>query len=168
MNIIIRPIRNADSEQLNAIRRQASVMHYTLGIPSERKEKSDQFLSTVSDWNHMYVAANAEDPSIIYGAASLMIYSSPRMRHSAHLGISVHEDFQNMGIGRQLMAALIDLADNFLMLKRVELGVMTDNPRAIALYESFGFVKEGVKKAAIIRGGQYVDEIMMARIRETV
>lgn len=166
MNYIIRPVRVADSEQINAIRRQPSVMHYTLGLPSERKEKSDQHLANMPDNHHMFVAVEAEDPTKVCGVASLMVAQSPRMRHSAQIGISVHEDYQNVGIGKQLMTTLLDVADNFLMLKRIELGVMVDNPRAIRLYESLGFVHEGTKKAALIRGGHYVDEHIMARIKD--
>jgi putative acetyltransferase len=61
------------------------------------------------------------------------------------------------------MTAILDLADGWLMLKRVELCVFTDNERAIALYRSMGFVVEGTKKYAAARGGTYADEYLMAR-----
>ncbi len=37
------------------------------------------------------------------------------------------------------MSEILDLADNWLMLVRIELGVFTDNEKAIKLYEKFGF-----------------------------
>jgi putative acetyltransferase len=61
------------------------------------------------------------------------------------------------------MTAILDLADNWLMLKRVELSVFVDNEPALALYRSFGFVVEGTKKFAAIRNGAYMDEYLMAR-----
>ena len=61
---------------------------------------------------------------------------------------------------------LLDMADNWLMLLRVELTVYADNERAIHLYEKYGFVKEGVKRKAAISCGQYKDEILMARIKD--
>lgn len=76
----------------------------------------------------------------------------------------VHKDYQNKGVGTALMKALIDIADNWLMLVRVELTVFEDNKRAIHLYEKFGFKKEGVKQLAAIRNGKYVNELIMARI----
>jgi putative acetyltransferase len=69
-----------------------------------------------------------------------------------------------MGIGRKLMEALLDIADNWLMLTRIELGVLEGNDGAKRLYESLGFKEEGIKKMAVIRSGTYVDEIMMGRI----
>ncbi|MDZ7543846.1 GNAT family N-acetyltransferase, partial [Clostridium perfringens] len=73
-------------------------------------------------------------------------------------------DYQNMGVGTALMEALLDVADNWLMLIRVELTVFEDNKRAIHLYEKFGFEKEGLKRLASIRNGKYENEYLMARI----
>lgn len=165
MNFIIRPIRNADAPQLNAIRRQAGVLPNTLGIPSERLERSERFVTNVSDWDHMFVAVSAEDDNLVLGVAGLHIAPNPRLRHSGSIGLSVHEDYQGKGIGKALMAAIVDLADNWLMLKRTELGVLAGNDRALSLYKQFGFEVEGVKKASAIRRGEYVDETIMGRIR---
>jgi putative acetyltransferase len=78
----------------------------------------------------------------------------------------VHDDYVNQGIGRALMERLLDLADNWLGLKRVELDVMADNAPAIHLYESLGFEREGIKRAAMFRGGVFVDLLVMGRVRE--
>lgn len=51
------------------------------------------------------------------------------------------------------------------MLVRVELEVFSDNEGAIRLYESLGFQKEGLQRMATVRGGRYVDEYLMARLR---
>ena len=77
----------------------------------------------------------------------------------------VHDDFQNKGIGTQLLQAALDLADNWLNLKRVELQVYTDNARAIHLYEKSGFVIEGTHRAFAFREGEYVDSYSMARVK---
>ena len=63
------------------------------------------------------------------------------------------------------MAALLELADDWLMLERIELDVFSDNVRAQALYEKMGFVKEGLKRRSAIRKGRYADEYLMARLR---
>ena len=73
-----------------------------------------------------------------------------------------------MGIGKKLMEEILDLADNWLMLARIELGVYPDNNKAIRMYENFGFKKEGIKKYAAIKNGIYVDEIIMGRYNEKI
>jgi putative acetyltransferase len=59
------------------------------------------------------------------------------------------------------MEEILDLADNWLMLKRIELGVFVDNEKVINLYESCGFKIEGRRKYAAIRNGKYEDEYII-------
>ncbi|MBH9554174.1 GNAT family N-acetyltransferase [Inhella gelatinilytica] len=93
--------------------------------------------------------------------------ASARRRHAMHLGITITATAQGQGVGKQLMAALIDLADNWLGVLRLELTVYSDNARAIALYERFGFVREGLFRGYGLRKGQYVDTLSMARWHPT-
>jgi L-phenylalanine/L-methionine N-acetyltransferase len=88
-----------------------------------------------------------------------------RRGHAAQFGIAVHDAYEGRGAGRALVAAMIDLADNWLQIRRLELNVYADNARAIALYERFGFEREGLMRAYAWRDGAYVDSLMMARLR---
>ena len=77
----------------------------------------------------------------------------------------VHDDHCGRGIGTALVAALVDAADNWLNLKRLELTVYVDNEPAIRLYKTFGFEVEGTRRADAFRDGKFVDCLMMARLR---
>jgi putative acetyltransferase len=79
--------------------------------------------------------------------------------------MAVHDAYAGRGAGRALMSGLIDLADRWLNYKRLELTVWVDNERAIGLYSSFGFEREGVHRAFAWRDGGYVDAVAMARLR---
>ena len=76
----------------------------------------------------------------------------------------VRWDCQGQGIGTALLEAVLDLADNWLMLHRVELEVYADNGDAIRLYQRFGFETEGRKREAAVKAGDYVDMLVMARL----
>ncbi len=89
----------------------------------------------------------------------------PRRRHTAWFGLAVHPDFHRRGIGRALMHQLINLADNWLNLTKIELGVLASNAGAIALYREFGFVEEGCLRNDLYTDGQYVDTLLMARFK---
>jgi len=88
-----------------------------------------------------------------------------RRAHAGYIILGVHDDFGGRGIGSAMMAALIDVADNWLNLKRLELGGWTDNEPAIAIYQKFGFEIEGRERACAFRDGAYVDGYTMARLR---
>ena len=60
------------------------------------------------------------------------------------------------------MEALLDLADNWMHVIRVELTVFADNERAIAVYEKQGFAQEGVRRMQYRTGGTFRDEVLMA------
>jgi len=62
------------------------------------------------------------------------------------VGLFVHADYQGRGVGTTLMETLLDLADHWLMLVRVELEVFADNEQAIRLYEKLGFRQVGRRK----------------------
>ena len=61
---------------------------------------------------------------------------------------------------------MLDLADNWLNIRRIELTVYSDNEAAVALYKKMGFVIEGEGKDFAFRNGRYVDAYYMARIRQ--
>ena len=89
-----------------------------------------------------------------------------RRAHTALIGMAVHDAYAGRGAGTALMAAMVERADRWLGLKRLELNVFADNVRAIALYERFGFEREGLLRAYAYRDGAFVDSIPMARLRD--
>ncbi|MZQ97752.1 MAG: GNAT family N-acetyltransferase [Acidaminobacter sp.] len=167
MNVTIRPIEARDAREINAIRRMPGVFENILGLPSERVDRSEGFIAGLDSNSHQLVATRLDEEGreLVVGTAGIVIGVNPRLRHTAMLGIMIHRDYQNQGIGKKMMEALLDLSDNWLMLIRVELAVYTDNERAIGLYKKMGFEIEGTRKKAAIRGGDYVDEFIMARLR---
>ena len=98
------------------------------------------------------------------GSASLNRFEN-RRAHAGSIGMAVHDAYAGRGAGSALMAALVGQADNWLNLKRLELNVWSDNTRAMALYERFGFEREGVFRNYAWRDGAYADSVAMARLR---
>ena len=84
--------------------------------------------------------------------------------HRAVMGISVLKDYWGGGLGSFLMQLAVDQAkaNGF---EQLELGVYSDNTRAIHLYEKFGFERCGTMPHAFkLKDGTYRDEIMMVRM----
>ena len=158
--MVIRPIRIEDAADMNRMRIMDGVKENILGLASERLADTEAFIRSLCLNDHLLVA---EVDGTVVGCAGLQVSSKPRTCHSGGVGIMVHADYQKQGIGKALMAAVLDIADNWLMLKRVELSVFVENEAAIAMYRKLGFVVEGTKKYAAIRNGVYADEYLMAR-----
>jgi putative acetyltransferase len=158
MNPTIRAIRPDDAAALTDIRRQPLVMRYTPAMPSERPI---DFLGKWGPNDHVLVA---EIDGRVVGYAGLHVRDGKR-RHTAWLGIAVHDEFAGRGAGQALMRGLLDLADNWVGLVRVDLEADARNERAIAMYRRFGFVEEGKQKKAYFSDGGYTDAVLMARVR---
>lgn len=105
-----------------------------------------------------------EDGMIV--AALTVTRGRLRMSHVASLGtIAVHLDAHGTGVGASLLSwVLARLAAEGV--RRVDLTVDSDNPGAIAFYESMGFHREGVLHSYIRREGEAedVDNVMMATL----
>jgi len=160
--IHIRAMEPGDVEAVAEINNCPGVVAGTLQLPFRSVEERRERLGQRSPDDHRLVA---EVDGRVVGMLGLHLAGNPRLRHVAHIGMGVHDDFQGQGVGAALMDAMVDLADNWLNLRRIELHVYTDNARAIHLYKKFGFVIEGTARDFAFRNGAFVDAYMMARVR---
>jgi len=135
--------------------------HGTLRPPFQRVEMVEKWFSGLGPNSTVIVAERNGD---LVGTASLEQYAG-RRAHAASIGMGVRDDCHGQGIGSKLLEALLDTADNWLNIRRVELSVFADNAAAIALYSKFGFEQEGVLRDYAFRDGQFADVLTMARLR---
>jgi putative acetyltransferase len=83
------------------------------------------------------------------------------------LTIAVHPALQGSGVGRALFTRLIDIVANGRPdILRIELAAQESNARAIAFYQSLGFVIEGrMQRRVASIGGGYEADVPMAWLR---
>jgi RimJ/RimL family protein N-acetyltransferase len=105
----------------------------------------------------------AEVDGRIVARLSLSRDPHPASRHVADLGLMVAEEYRRRGIGKRLLDEAVAWARASGIVK-LELHVFPWNEPAIALYESFGFEREGYRRRHYERGGEYVDAILMAYV----
>jgi putative acetyltransferase len=160
-DIIIRPQLDSDLAAISAIRNASRARWGTLATPYESVERWRKFRATTGTGQTELVAcANGE----AIGMAGLFRRTQARRAHVAEFGITIRDDWQGKGVGTKLLAALTDLADHWLGLRRLELSVYTDNAPAIALYRKFGFVVEATETADAFREGAYANAYVMGRL----
>ena len=102
---------------------------------------------------------------VVVGSLGLEAYSPMRRAHAGSFGMGVAVAWQGKGVGTKLLAAALEVADNWMNLHRVELTVYADNEAAIGLYRKFGFETEGLFRDYAVRDGQWIDTLSMARLR---
>jgi putative acetyltransferase len=159
--LTLRPLRVSDAEAFHAMCQQPQAFHHgSTRLPYGTLAQTREWIEKLAPSNVAIVAVLGD---ALVGTAELYV-NGRRRAHSASLGIGVHDDFHGLGIGKRLLAELIDVADNWLGLRRLELHVFVDNERAIALYRQFGFEIEARLRGCVLRDGELIDDYLMARL----
>ena len=107
----------------------------------------------------VYVAET--DTGEIAGRLSVSRDPHPARRHVADLGLMVSAGHRRKGVGWALLEQAVAWARDTDVTK-LELHVFPHNAPAIALYEKFGFVREGYRRGHYRRGDELVDAVLMA------
>jgi ribosomal protein S18 acetylase RimI-like enzyme len=101
----------------------------------------------------------AFDGGRMTGMATLIREAGEKERHKARIyGVYVSPSHRGRGIGRALIARLLELARRDSSLEHVLLAVATSQTAARQLYRSSGFETYGTEPGALKVGSTYVDE----------
>jgi putative acetyltransferase len=113
-----------------------------------------------SNFQHLIPLVTVDRDRIV-GWANILKIPHPRRKGVCDLGMYLHQDFQNVGLGSAMLKLLLELAEKE-KLHRIGLHVIADNSIAIHLYQKFGFKTEGIMKDAYFGDdGRYHDEMVM-------
>jgi putative acetyltransferase len=161
--VTVRGLDDRDRQAVHDLLTADSVVEGTTRVPHSPFSSTLTRLEPKDGVHHLV----AEVAGRIVGFAEVVRSpSEPRHAHVAELNmVCTHPEFVGRGVGRTLTEVVIDLADNWLNVRRIGLVVFADNPRAIRLYEGLGFEHEGVMREFGFKRGAYVDAVMMGRIR---
>lgn len=157
----LRPPLPEDADALWRIARERGVMETTMGLASRPRTDYVERIEEPSPDQHTLVAVLDGE---VAGWGGLTVRRG-RQRHAADLGLAVSTARQRQGIGTALLTALLELADDWLGLRRIELTVLTGNDGARALYERHGFEVEGRLRGYVAGEGALRDVWVMGRLR---
>ncbi len=161
-------VRSAVPEDASAVLELAfsvlSELEFTVTLPEEytfSEEEEKRWLGMRLD-HPSWLALAAAVEGRLAGFLHLDTESRQRLEHCGVIHLSVHRSFRDQGVGRALILAALDWARSHPRLEKICLAVFADNPRAIHLYESLGFKREGLRERQYKLGpGQYADEALM-------
>lgn len=105
-------------------------------------EQEERFLKSRAESPDELELLAEVDGRIVGLAAMDRIGQYEKVRHRAHFGISICREYWGLGIGRAMTEACIECAKKT-GYTQLELEVVADNRRALAIYESEGFAAYG-------------------------
>ncbi len=161
--VSFRPKQSGDTEMLWEMFSTLSEKSLSNLAPPFTRERIEEWTSNI-DYDKVLTIVAVMDKNSeqrIVGSASLSFNQREVFRHTAELGIAVHDSCQSMGIGSAMLKHLIDIA-KMKKLTKVYLNVDADNDRAIHIYKKAGFEIEGKLRNEKYYKGQYSDEYRMA------
>ena len=108
------------------------------------------------------VLFGAWEQGVLVGLAGLSFEVREKARHKATLfGMYVDAQHRSLGLGRQLVAAVLDYGRSRNGTLLVQLTVTEGNATAVVLYTSFGFAPFGTEPFSVRVGDAYVAKVHM-------
>ncbi|MST59787.1 GNAT family N-acetyltransferase [Parafannyhessea umbonata] len=102
------------------------------------------------------IVEDGRDDAPILGLVTLAGIDHLRQSATLHIMIGSADD-RSKGMGTFAVLSMLKHAFYDLNLRRVELSVLATNAAAIGLYQKCGFTREGTRRQACFKGGEFVD-----------
>lgn len=160
---VIRPLHPDDASSLHALFSEPSPLTCDYFEPGTDLEVFQSFANAPRGEQYRLVAVRDQR---LAGLGILERFSdAPRLAHLGRIRFLASNATLESESGDQLMLALIDVADNWLNLKRLEVDAPASVPALAALLRRVDFVSEGVMRKSISFGPDFDDEYAFARLR---
>lgn len=161
-------LRNADENDTAKVLEIFDLTHaqtdFLLTYPDEKTftfEEEEEFLRRSAESDRDVEIIAVVDGGVVGSAGFYPIGKREKIKHRAELGISVDMNYWGLGIGRSLLDACIECAEQA-GFEQLELQVIGENERAVRLYERAGFKEFGRNpKGFKTRDGKYQDLVDM-------
>ena len=162
--VVIRPSRDGDVDAMLAIYRWHIRRGIEEGVDDSGTPQPDDLRDRRKNLrNHRFPHLVATRNGDVVGYAYVVLFRKrPAYRYAVKHSIYVHHEHLGCGIGRLLLAELIDAcaAAGF----RQMIGYVDgDNAASLALHERFGFARAGLLCGVAYRYGRWSDTVMVQR-----
>jgi len=138
--------------------------------PIMTMERIPEFRTFVGNWSEeehrakmsgedcRYLVAESESREMIAFAILRGVASPHRSIRLQRIVVAIPE----RGVGKQMLAGVLDYVFRELKAHRLWLDVFETNTRAQHVYESLGFRHEGILREAIFRDGEFHTQLLMS------
>lgn len=162
--VYLRPLNGEDAEQYYHMFYEKETRYLTGTQSHITKEQIAGYIERKAGDDSavlLLIALQGNDEVI----GDIAIQDIDRNNRNANLRIAIGDrEHQGQGYGREALLLMLDYGFGILNLHRIELEVFTYNSRAVHVYESIGFVREGVQRQALFYNHEYHDVIKMGML----
>ena len=165
---VLRPACPDDAAALiDYMVRTAGETEFVLRYPDEvsfTEEREREILGSILDDPGQVMMVGIVDGKLAGNCSIGGIGMKRKIRHRCSLAVALYREYWGLGIGGAMIAYLAELAKQ-IGFEQIDLEVVADNTRAVALYRKCGFEESGRRLRALkFDDGTYHDEILMTRI----
>lgn len=161
-DVTVRELQSSDLEAYKALRDHALAHNedmFTSDAATEAKRTAQSYAARLGGDNTQAFTLAAFRGDRLVGAVTCEHDARVKVQHIGHVtGMMVHNEEQGRGVGRALIASLIERASADAGLHQLTLNVTAGNDVAERLYERSGFVRYGTLPRAIRVGGAFFDK----------
>lgn len=168
--VLLRPIKRSDISLFLKWFNDPEVTQYLLRYLPMTEMAGEKWIeelaTTRSQTDVVFVIETIEGDSNI-PIGNCCLYRIHPKDHTAVFVIAIGEkDYWGKGYGIEATQLLINYGFRQLNLHRISSSAIEFNERGIKLHKRLGFQKEGVRRKAIFKNGQFWDEILFGLLRE--
>ncbi len=165
--LVLRPLVDADRDDLFELHASAAVMRYWDSVPWSDASQAERFLARcralADEGTGIRVALEAHNGGDFVGWMGLQRWD--RENRSANLGYVLAERFWGQGYASEAARALLEWAFDAMDLNRVAAQTDTRNVASARVLEKLGFVREGTLRENVIVDGEVSDDWTFGLLR---
>jgi RimJ/RimL family protein N-acetyltransferase len=164
LNVKLRSFKLSDYSETYKIRSDIKGLTQLLAylgpvsIESEKKWVENIILEKNSDCIYFIIESLKNNEFIGY----LSLKKINHVHRTAEFGIYVLEIFRGRGYAKEAINLVLEYCKSILNLRKIKLSVLENNIGAVKLYESLGFMNEGILKRDVLIDGTYTNIKLMS------
>ncbi|PWI18287.1 GNAT family N-acetyltransferase [Streptomyces sp. Act143] len=163
---VLRPFTEADAEVMSEIIDDPEVLRFTGGPGTvfTLEQLRSWYGSRSAQPDRLDLAVTDRATGELVG--EVVLYEWDAQTRSCTFRTLLGPRGRDRGLGTEATRLVVGYGFEHLGLHRVQLEVYGHNARALRAYEKAGFVREGVRREADLRDGQWVDWVVMAVLEQ--
>ncbi|MBK6013603.1 GNAT family N-acetyltransferase [Streptomyces sp. MBT53] len=159
---VLRPFTESDADGIWQLIQDPEVVRFTFEPSTElTPERLRSWYATRADQPDRLDLA-VTDPATGELLGEVVLHEWDPSARSCTFRTLIGPRGRGRGIGTEATRLIVGHAFEQLGLHRIQLEVYGHNHRARRVYEKVGFVVEGVRREAMLRDGEWVDDVLMA------